>query len=237
MKIIGEIPARLGSKRIVQKNLRLLNGKPLITYAIIAAKQAETLSEIYVNSESDVFGDIAKANDVCFYKRRLELADDHIVSDQFNYDFLKNIETDILVMVNPVSPLITGKDIDAVVNYFNQNEFDTVISVKEERLQAFCEGKAINFNPNALLPMTQNIPPIQMCSWAVCVWRSEIFIESFESKGYAVFSGKVGFYPLNRISAIKISTEEDFQIAEAMLKLRNLIKSRNLITEGEGLKR
>lgn len=237
MKIVGEIPARLGSKRIVQKNLRLLNGKPLITYAINAAKQAKTLSEIYVNSESDVFGDIAKVNGVRFYKRRSELAEDHIVSDQFNYDFLKNVKTDILVMINPVSPLVSGKDIDAVVNYFLEKEFDTAISVKEERLQAFCEGKAINFNPNALLPMTQNIPSIQICSWAVCIWRAETFIESFESKDYAVFSGKVGFYPLNRISAIKISTEKDFQIAEAMLKVRNLIKPKNLITKGEGLKR
>jgi CMP-N-acetylneuraminic acid synthetase len=222
MKIIGEIPARLGSKRVKQKNLRLIYGKPLISYAINAAKQATTLSEVYVNSESDIIGDIAKANSVRFYKRRPELAEDHIVSDQFNYDFLKNVETNILVMINPVSPLIQGKDIDAVVNYFSQNEFDTVISVKEERLQAFCEGKAINFNPNALLPMTQNIPPILICSWAVCVWRAETFIESFESKGYAVFSGKVGFYPLDPLTAIKISTEEDFQIAEVMLKAKEL---------------
>lgn len=222
MKIVGEIPARLGSKRVKQKNLRLINGEPLITYAIKAAKQATTLSEIYVNSESDIIGNIAKANGVRFYKRRPELAEDHVVSDQFNYDFLKNIETDILVMINPVSPLITGKDIDAVVNYFNQNEFDTVISVKEERLHSFCEEKAINFNPNALLPMTQDIPPIQICSWAVCVWRAETFIETFETKGYAVFSGKVGFYPLDPLTAIKISTEDDFKIAEVMLKIKEL---------------
>lgn len=221
MKIVGEIPARLGSKRIKQKNLRLINGQPLITYAIDAAKHATILSEIYVNSESDVIGDIAKANGVRFYKRRPELAEDHIVSDQFNYDFLKNIETDILVMINPVSPLITGNDIDAVVDYFNQNDFDTVISVKEERLHAFCKGRAINFSPNALLPMTQNIPPVQICSWAVCVWRAETFIESFEQKGHAVFSGKLGFYPLNHISAIKISTEEDIRLAEALLCYKN----------------
>lgn len=221
MRIVAEIPARLNSKRVKQKNLRLINGKPLVTYAITAAKEAETLSEIYVNSESDIFKEIADEYKVKFYKRSPKLAKDEVVSDQFNYDFLKNIETDTLVMINPVSPLITGKDIDAVVNYFKQNEFDTVLSVKEERLQAFCEGKAINFNPNALLPMTQNIPPIQLCSWAVCVWRAETFIESFESKGYAVFSGKIGFYPLNHISAIKISTEEDFHMAELLLKLRS----------------
>jgi len=219
-RIVAEIPARLGSKRVKQKNLRLINGEPLISYAINAAKQAKTLAEVYVNSESDVFGEIAGKSGVSFYKRSPELAEDHIVSDQFNYDFLKNTEADVLVMINPVSPLITGGDIDAVVNYFKENDFDTVISVKEEKLQAFCEDKAINFNPDALLPMTQNIPPIQLCSWAVCVWRAETFIRSFESKGHAVFSGKVGFYPLSPLTAIKISTEEDFKFAEIVLRMR-----------------
>ena len=221
MKIVGEIPARLGSKRIEQKNLRLLNGKPLITYAIEAAKQATTLSEIYVNSESDVIGNIAKANGVHFYKRRLELSEDHIVSDEFNYDFLKNIETDILVMINPVSPLITGKDLDDIVSYYLSSNLDTLITVREERLHAFCEGKPINFNPSRLLPMTQNIPPIQICTWSICVWRAKTFIQSYEEKGYAVFSGKIGFYPLSLWKSVKISTEEDFLLAEALLCYKN----------------
>jgi len=219
MKIIGEIPARLGSKRVKNKNLRLINGKPLISYAINAAKESKYLSEIYVNSESKQIGNIAKKYGVKFYKRKLELAKDNIVSDQFNYDFLKNIEADILVMINPVSPLITGKDIDRVVNYFNKNKFDTIITVKEERLQAFCRGEAINFNPEELLSMTQHIPPIRLCCWSICVWRVKTFIKSFEKNGYAVFSGKIGFFPLDPLKAIKISTEKDFKLAENLLKI------------------
>lgn len=221
MKIVAEIPARLGSKRVKQKNLRPINGKPLIYYAINAAKQATGLSEIYVNSESDILGDIAKEYGVKFYKRDPELAKDDVVSDQFNYDFLKNIETDVLVMVNPVSPLITGKDIDDVVTYYKSNDFDTVITVQEEKLQAFCNGEAINFNPEGLLPMTQNIPPVQLCCWSICIWRKTTFMKSFEAKGHAVFSGRVGFFPLNRLSAIKISTEEDFTLAEMLLRIRH----------------
>lgn len=222
MKIVAEIPARLGSKRVKQKNLRLINGIPLIAYAIRAAKEATTLSEIYVNSESGVFGDIAKEQGIYFYKRSPELANDETLSDQFNYDFLKNVEADILVMINPVAPLIRGKDVDVVVNYFVQNNFDTVISIKEETLHSFCQGKAINFDPDTPLPKTQNIPPIQICSWAVCVWRAKTFIQSFESKGHAVFSGKIGFCPLDPITATKISTEKDFEMAEMLLKGRDL---------------
>jgi CMP-N-acetylneuraminic acid synthetase len=220
MKIIAEIPARMGSKRVRNKNIRLLNGKPLIYYSIEACKNSSILKDIYVNSESDEIGKLALKYGVKFYKRNPELAKDKVVSDQFNYDFLINKDCDILVMVNPVSPLITGEDIDKVISFYLNNDFDTVITVREERLQAFCDGKPINFNPNGLLPMTQKVSPIQLCCWSICIWRKEIFIKEFEENGHAVFSGKVGLYPLNPLRAIKISTEEDFQLAETILKTK-----------------
>ena len=52
MKTIAMIPARMGSKRIEKKNIRILNGKPLISYVIEAAIEANCFDEIYINSES-----------------------------------------------------------------------------------------------------------------------------------------------------------------------------------------
>ena len=54
MKIIGMIPARLGSKRVPKKNLRLLNGRPLISYNIETAVKSGVLDEVYVNSEAEI---------------------------------------------------------------------------------------------------------------------------------------------------------------------------------------
>ena len=68
-----------------------------------------------------------------------------------------------------------------------------------------------------MLPRTQDISPIQICAWSICVWKAKTFIESYEEKGYAVFSGKVGLYPLNPLKAIKISYEEDFLLAETII--------------------
>lgn len=223
-KIIGEIPARYGSKRVRQKNLRLINGNPLIFYAIEAAKGAKTLIEVYVNTESDIIGKLALDNGVKFYKRDLSLSTDTATSDQFNYDFIKGARADILVMINPVSPLIEAVDIDNAVNFFLENDYDTVITVREEKLQAFCNNKPINFNLDAMLPRTQDIPPVQICAWSICIWRAETFIQSYEKKGYAVFSGKIGFYPLSLLKSVKISTEEDFLLVEALLNYRNRTK-------------
>ena len=54
------IPARMGSKRVPKKNLRKILGKQLIQYPIDAANEAGVFDEIYINSESDVFKDIAE---------------------------------------------------------------------------------------------------------------------------------------------------------------------------------
>ena len=92
MKIIGMIPARLGSKRIKNKNLRLIDGLPLIQYIINAAKSSSLLDEIYINSESTQFAYIAEESGVKFYQRPEELSSDEATNDDFALDFIHNVE-------------------------------------------------------------------------------------------------------------------------------------------------
>ncbi|EJQ0552695.1 acylneuraminate cytidylyltransferase [Campylobacter coli] len=232
-KYIAEIPARLGSQRVRQKNLILIEGEPMIAYAIKACKNASSISDIYVNTESDLIGQVALDYGVKYYKRNQELALDYIVSDQFNYDFLKKIECEALVMVNPVSPLIESIDIEEAINFFETNQLDSMISVKDERLQSFYQGKALNFNKDGLLPMTQNIDPVQICVWTICIWRRESFIKAYEKNGYAVFNGKYALWPINPLKSIKISYEEDFLLAEQLLRARKFGKKSEIRYYGE----
>ncbi|EAB5255679.1 acylneuraminate cytidylyltransferase [Campylobacter jejuni] len=219
-KYVAEIPARLGSKRVKQKNLRLIDGEPMIAYAIKACKNVDDISEIYVNTESDIIGQVALDYGVKYYKRKQELSLDHIVSDQFNYDFLKHIECDVLIMINPVSPLVESIDIKEAIEFFEINQLDSLISVKNERLQSFYLNQPLNFNKDGLLPMTQNIDPVQVCVWTICIWRKESFIKSYEENGYAVFNGKYALWPINPLKSIKVSYEEDFLLAEQLLQAR-----------------
>ena len=232
-KYIAEIPARLGSQRVKQKNLRLIEGEPMIAYAIKACKNASSISEVYVNTESDLIGQVALAYGVKYYKRSQDLALDHIVSDQFNYDFFKKVECEAVLMVNPVSPLIQAVDIEDAINFFPINPSAPLISVKNERLQSFYQGKALNFNKDGLLPMTQNIDPVQVCVWTICIWRRESFIEAYERDGYAVFNGKYALWPIDPLKSIKISYEEDFLLAEQLLKARKYCSKNEIKYYGE----
>jgi CMP-N-acetylneuraminic acid synthetase len=219
MRIIAEIPARAGSKRVKNKNLRLLNGKPMISYVIEEAKKSKMLTDIYVNSDCDKIGKFAKDLGVKFYKRPIDLGGDFTTSDEYNYDFINSINTDILVQINPVCPLIESDDIDNIIKHFVDNNFDSLVTVKEERLQAFCDGKPVNFDINKKLPRTQDILPIQICSWPICVWNTKVFKEHYEKNGHAVFSGNLDLYPISQLKSIKVSYEEDFKLAEKLINL------------------
>ena len=218
MKIIAEIPARAGSQRVKNKNMRLLNGKPMISYAIEAAKASKLLTSIFVNTDSDEIGNYGKSLDVNFYKRSSELANDTSTSDNYNYDFFISSGADLLVQVNPVCPFVNPELIDNVIKYFMDNNLNSLITVREEKFQAFYDGSPINFDINKKLPRTQDIKPIYVCAWPVCVWSRESFIKSYEKFEHAVFNGKLGFFPVTFVEGLKISYEEDLILAEKIMK-------------------
>ena len=94
-KIIAMIPVRLGSKRVPNKNLRLLGNKPLVAYIIEAAKEANVFDEIFINSESDIFKEIADEYGVKFYKRPEHLSTDEATNDDFTLDIMQPQHTHI----------------------------------------------------------------------------------------------------------------------------------------------
>ena len=81
MKIVCMIPARIGSKRIKNKNLRYLGDKPLIYYSIEAAIKADVFDEIYLNSDSKIFEKIAINHGIKFYHRPEILGSDTTNND------------------------------------------------------------------------------------------------------------------------------------------------------------
>ena len=128
-KIYAMIPARIGSQRLKLKNLSFINKKPLIYYAIKAAKTAKIFNKIYVNSDDSLFSKIAKRYGVSFYKRPKKLGTSKTKSDSVDNDFINKFrESDILVWVNSTAPLQTGLEIKKNVNFFVKKKIVSVIT-------------------------------------------------------------------------------------------------------------
>ena len=112
------IPARIGSTRFKMKNLALLNGKPMIAYAIMVALSSKVFDKVIVNSDSEVFRSIAKEYGAEFYLRPKHLGGSTVKSDDVVIDFIKKFPYDILVWENPIAPLQTIEDIQNTLQYF-----------------------------------------------------------------------------------------------------------------------
>ena len=136
------IPARIGSQRLKMKNLALLNNKPLIYYALNAAKKTKIFDKIILNSDHKIFKKIAKRYKVDFYLRPKKFGTSKSKSDEVVYDFLQKFpKQDILVWVNPIAPLQKYEEIRKVVNYFKRKKIDSLITTSYNQVHSIYKKK------------------------------------------------------------------------------------------------
>jgi CMP-N-acetylneuraminic acid synthetase len=132
MKVLVIIPARGGSKGVPKKNIKLLGEKPLIAHAIDCAKNATKVSRIIVSTDSDEIASIASDYNCEFSLRPKALAEDSsnvVTAVEYVYKQLKE-DFDIIVLLQPTSPLRTSQDLDNIIAMFKENtKVDGVISV------------------------------------------------------------------------------------------------------------
>ncbi len=212
------IPARIGSTRFKMKNLAMLNGKPMIAYAIVAALSSKVFDRVIVNSDSDVFRPIADKFGAEFYLRPEHLGGSSVKSDDVVKDFIDKYPSDIVVWENPIAPLQTVEDIRNTIQYFLSNDLDSLFTVKDEQVQCVYENKPINFDEQDKFAQTQDLTPVCPFVPFIMMWKTETFLNALKERGYAFFSGKVGYFPVSRLSSVIIKYEDDFRIAEMLIK-------------------
>lgn len=215
--IIAMIPARRGSTRLKAKNLALLNGRPMVSYAIEAAKVSGVFSRVILNSEDEIFRDIAQEYGAEFYHRPADLATSSAKSDVVVNDFILKNPCDIVAWVNPTSPLQTGDEVRDVIHYFIRENLDSLITVRNEQVHVLSGGRPLNFQENEIFAQTQDLKPVGLFVYSIMMWRSRTFLEHFEKNGHAILCGKVGYYPVSKLSSIIVKKEEDFKIVEYLL--------------------
>lgn len=218
MKIIGMIPARLGSTRVKNKNLRLIDGKPLIQYIVDAAVESMMIDEIYINSESTKFADIAEKSSIKFYQRPVELSSNEATNDDFALDFINNVECDILVQLLATSPFVTSKEIDDFIMAMLDGNLETMISVSSVQIECIYKGNPVNFDQTKQTPPSQLLEPIKSYACSLMGWEVKRFKTNIEKYNAAYHGGDgfIGFYELKGYATIDIDTEEDFLLAEAV---------------------
>ena len=138
-KILVVIPARGGSKGIPRKNIRLLNNKPLISYAIDIAKSSEYVDDVVVTTDDSKIALLSEKFGASVIRRASELAGDEVPLDPVIYDAMVQKEKlafdeyDIVITLQPTSPLLKTSTLDAAIEKFEDFAVDSVLSVVDDR--------------------------------------------------------------------------------------------------------
>ena len=228
--ILCTICARGGSKGVHNKNLKLINGKPLIAYTIEAAKESGLFSRIVVSTDSDEIIKVAKeyGADV-FFKRPAELASDKAakipVIRHAHIESTKHFkeEYNIHVDLDATSPLRLVSDLTEALDQFKKNDNDILITAMEARRSPYFnliedfDGK---IRVSKELPQQvirrQDSPKCYDMNASIYIWKSDVLMESD-----TVFMDKTGLYVMPEERSYDIDTELDFKIVEMILKERN----------------
>lgn len=136
-KIIAIIPARSGSKGLKNKNIKELDGKPLIAYTIEAALRSNVFEDVFVSTDSKEYKKIAEKYGawVPFFRDN-ELAKDTTSTNEVVKDVIVKLrnsgkEYDDLMILQPTSPLRDEEDIKNSIRLFNEKKANSVVSMCE----------------------------------------------------------------------------------------------------------
>ncbi|MDY0193530.1 MAG: hypothetical protein RBR93_08385 [Aliarcobacter butzleri] len=219
-KIILHIPAREGSKRVPRKNMRDMNLKPMISYTVEASIKANITKNMYVNTDAKEIMKYIHDNykEFTIYEREKKLANDNASSEDFNYDIIKKLKPDTLVMINPVCPLIDSQDIENALEAYKNSDCDTLITTTSTQMQTFCEGEPVNININEQLAPSQENKRVYTLNWAITIWDAKEFTNRMKQDGYASLGKKRLFFDIEASKSIKVSEEKDFLYLEKLLQ-------------------
>jgi CMP-N,N'-diacetyllegionaminic acid synthase len=228
MKNLAIIPARSGSKGLKDKNIKLLNGKPLFAYTIEAANASGLFDEIMVSTDSEKYAEIAKhwGANVPFLRTE-ELSNDTASS----WDVVKDVierykesgrEFDTVALLQPTSPLRKSADIIEGYKVIEEKSANFVVAVCEMDHSPLWgntlpeDNSMVNFiKPEVVRMPRQSIPAYYRINGALYIVKLEYLMDSTD-----IYSEKSYATVMDKKDSIDIDDEIDFTIAEVLMSER-----------------
>ena len=226
--ILGIIPARSGSKGVINKNIRLLNDKPLVQYTIEAALGSDLITDFIVSTNSKNIAGICRdaGANIPFY-RPDKLASDNIESFPVIVHALnqmencKNVKYDYFIMLQPTSPLRVSSDIDDSLAKLINTKNDSIVSVVDVRGAHPLRMKKINSKQlleNYIKQNGENMKPRQelekvyIRNGSIYASRKEVLI-----KYKSLVGPKCMPYVMSKEKSVNIDNNIDFLIASQLM--------------------
>lgn len=230
MRAIAIIPARSGSKGLKDKNIKELNGKPMMAYTIEAANSCGIFDCVHVSTDSEKYANIARkyGADVPFLRSQ-EMSSDTADSWDAVLEVLNRYkglgkEFDMVTLLQPTSPIRTGENIKNAFEIFIAKDANAVISVCESDHPIEWYRPLLNDNDMSAFATSeeksgrrQDADTYYRMNGSIYMLKTTYLKENPRN----IIRNKVYAYIMDKYSSIDIDTQFDFDIAEAVIKKMN----------------
>lgn len=225
MRPLVIIPARGGSKGIPHKNIKELGGKPLICYAIDAARKLTSDENICVSSDDDAIIKVVEGYGLKVpFKRPDSLASDNagtngVLIHALDFYEQKGNTYDVVVLLQATSPFRRAEDVIEAVKLYDDS-VDMVTSVMPAKCNPYYDG--FEDNAEGLLTISKGDGTIERRQDAPRVWQQNgaVYVlnpKSLKAVGLAGMT-KIRKYVMDEIHSVDLDNMLDWKIAEIMLK-------------------
>lgn len=220
MKILSIIPVCEGSQSLPNKNLRVINGKPMIYYAINNAKKSKHITDVIVTTNSDEIIMIAKQMGVMVKKRADYLSSTSVSLEEVVFDVKSTIdfsEYDYIITMQPISPVLKHTTLDAAIEYCIEHNFDTVISVANRAQYYWNIGCCGIPEPMTVQRMNKHqLSPFYVETGAFLITRPGCIRKDTR------IGDKCGLYEISGDEALDVFTFGDLKQAENILSRKSV---------------
>lgn len=225
MSTIAVIPARGGSKGIPRKNMRLMNGIPLIEYSINLALECEQIDTVVVSSDSvEILGFAKQFDGVIALDRNSELALDAVTLDPVVYDAVMRVEDscgcsfDIVVTLQPTSPLLSAVTLSKALHKFSNVECDSMISVVNDPHLSWKKVDNGQILPAYAERLNrQQLPPNYLETGAFFISQRKVVTPNSR------LGDLVSVYEVPNDEAVDIDTWQDWVLCETALSRKTIV--------------
>lgn len=214
---VAVVPLRGGSKSIPRKNIRSFCGRPLCEWTLRALLACDSVSRVYVSTDSDEIAAVVSSIDsrIHIHRRPYHLATDTATTEDAIVDLINacGIRDKFIVTAQATSPQTTSHDVTAAIAHLVRNDADSLLTcVRTRRFFWRDDGSPINYDP-ARRPLRQQ--------WAGTLMENGAFyISSVErmKHGSPRLHGKIAIYEMDESSSIELDELADWEVLEAAFR-------------------
>lgn len=223
--VLAIVPARSGSKGLKDKNIKELNGKPLLAYTIEAAIKSDAFKTVIVSTDSEAYADMAKELGAHVpFLRSAALADDNASTNDVITEVLGWVnkgEFKQFMLLQPTTPLRTENDIISALELFAEKKANAVVSLCEVDHSPLYTGlvsenlRIDNFLSKYISYRRQDLPKYYRLNGAIYLSDIDYFLRYknfYEEKCFA--------YIMDKRRSVDIDDEFDFELASFILSSR-----------------